>query len=620
MRWHRFRSKDRNPSDEAGSGSLMPPHVFVVGMSRSGTTLLATVLDAHPNVSMAYELLPGGLPPASRCADLLDAALQAVGNDDREVAQHLRTVDAGSLATFVRRAARTLVPPDHLAELFREYATNVEHALDSIQGRAHISRMVVERKRLAEATVTSGFKLNSPSIKEFDNAFEDARYVYILRDPRDVLVSHITNEFDRSVEEVAKSWNNYLDNFLKFKERNAGRATLVRYEDLVRQPESTIREAVSQIGLSFEPSMIDFVGSKASAHASRHSNAPNLAKGFFVSSVNRWAGRLEPGQIRRVEESCGEHMRSFGYRLAGMGPLTQVEDKRREKMAKAFAAKRKFYRDEYAHLVDLLSERGTNLTWVEAARGVPVSTDAVLIVRHDIDHDLDTALELARLESEKGIRGTYCVLHTAWYYGELGPQGYHHTDFVIESLLEIQRLGHEINLHNNFAVVGLREGVDPIALMEREIMALRSYGVDIRGTSTHGDQLCRELDFRNYELFAESVYEERGGPRTVEFEGNRVRLGDVSMGELGLEYEAYDLPRDEYLTDSGGRLRYKRHTRGRAGLRRNELESPPSDKAIVGLLTHPVWWDLSEKGGRELSEMVEKPEQWPSYVVGKEVE
>jgi hypothetical protein len=596
----------------------MPAYVFVVGMSRSGTTLLATVLDAHPSVSMAYELLPGGLPAASRCADLVDAALEAVGNDDREVAKHLGGMDAGSLATFVRRAARTLVPPDRLVELFREYAKSVDHPLDSIRGRAHISRMIVERKRIAEATVTAGFKLNSPSIKEFDKAFEDARYIYILRDPRDVLASHIANDFDRSVEEVAKSWNNYLENFLKFRERNAERAALVRYEDLVARPEATIREAVSHIGLPFEASMIDFVDSKASAHASQHSNAPNLAKGFFLSSVNRWVGRLEAGQVRHIEEACGEHMESFGHERAGVGPLAQVDDKRRQKMARAFGAKRKFYRDEYGQLLDLLSERGTNLTWVEAARGVEVSTDSVLIVRHDIDHDLDTAVELARLENERGIRATYCALHTAWYYGELGPQGYHHTDFLIDSLLEIQRLGHEINLHNNFAVVGLKEGLDPIALLEREVMALRSYGIDIRGTSTHGDQLCRELGFRNYELFAESVYEERGGPRTVEYEEHRIRLGDISMEALDLEYEAYDLPRDEYVTDSGGRLRYKRNTRGRGGLRRTELAVEPTYGTIIGALTHPVWWDLSKLGGRALSDLAEKPDKWPDHLRGNE--
>ena len=36
--------------------------IHVCGMSRSGTTLLTSMLDAHPGISMGYELLPAGLP------------------------------------------------------------------------------------------------------------------------------------------------------------------------------------------------------------------------------------------------------------------------------------------------------------------------------------------------------------------------------------------------------------------------------------------------------------------------------------------------------------------------------------------------------------------------------
>jgi hypothetical protein len=357
--------------------------------------------------------------------------------------------------------------------------------------------------------------------------------------------------------------------------------------------------------------MVDFVDSKASRQASQHNNARNLTQGFFSSRVNRWAGQLERADVARIEEVCGAQMSAHAYRRVQLGPLVPVEEKQRKKMAKAFGEKRKFYRDEYPRLLAFLQKDATNVTWIEAARGVEIATDTALIIRHDIDHDIDTAVELARWESENGIRATYCPLHTAWYYGELGPEGHRHTDFLVESLKEIQYLGHEINLHNNFAVLGLKAGIDPIALLEREILALRSYGIDVQGTSTHGDRLCRELSFRNYELFAESVYDERGGARTVEYEGNRIRLGDVSMAEFGLEYEAYDLPRDEYVTDSGGRLRYKRNTRGRGGHTRAELEPAPPYDWIIGVLTHPVWWNFAEEGDRELHDVVERPNEWP---------
>lgn len=65
-------------------------------------------------------------------------------------------------------------------------------------------------------------------------------------------------------------------------------------------------------------------------------------------------------------------------------------------------------------------------------------------------------------------------------------------------------------------------------------------------------------------------------------------LGERSMMDFGLLYEAYDFPRDLYITESGGRLRVRRSTRGRGGLYRNALHV--HYKKILGLTTHPIWW------------------------------
>ncbi len=163
---------------------------------------------------------------------------------------------------------------------------------------------------------------------------------------------------------------------------------------------------------------------------------------------------------------------------------------------------------------------------------------------------------------------------------------------MLDACREIQSLGHEINLHNNVAAIALRTGQDPIELLQQEIMFLRIHGINITGTSTHGDRICRELDFRNFELFSECVYEKRGGPRTVRHEEHSVELGTVSMRDLGLAYEAYDIPRDLYLSDSGGRLRTHTDTRGRGGKLRDQLGHLYPYAKIVGILTHPIWWDF----------------------------
>lgn len=49
-------------------------YVYPCGMFRSGTTLLATTLDSHPRISMAYELIPARVPPIPELIELIQTA------------------------------------------------------------------------------------------------------------------------------------------------------------------------------------------------------------------------------------------------------------------------------------------------------------------------------------------------------------------------------------------------------------------------------------------------------------------------------------------------------------------------------------------------------------------
>jgi hypothetical protein len=146
-------------------------------------------------------------------------------------------------------------------------------------------------------------------------------------------------------------------------------------------------------------------------------------------------------------------------------------------------------------------------------------------------------------------------------------------------------------LHNNLVVAALQDGIDPVAFLHEELEFFKSIGVAIHGSSSHGDRLCRELEFRNYEFFSETVWESRGGVRTIKHNGRELKLGQVSMQDFGLEYEAYDFPRDTYISESGGNFRTREETKGRGGMRRSELTGVRPGR-IVGVLTHPLWWNF----------------------------
>lgn len=208
-------------------------------------------------------------------------------------------------------------------------------------------------------------------------------------------------------------------------------------------------------------------------------------------------------------------------------------------------------------------------TTVAEMAAKPEAMDLIAL-RHDIDYDLDIALEMAFHEWKRGFRATYYLLPTADYWRK-------DPDFI-EKCLQLQDFGHEIGLHLNILVQWIKgETDDPAATLAEQIQRLRQRGVQITGVSTHGDSYCYQANLINHWIFAElrpddPLSEETGKsaegipepgvdkviryPASHDIQrdsGERLPLWSVSMRELGLAYDAVRVPFDAYYTDSGGK-------------------------------------------------------------------
>jgi hypothetical protein len=192
----------------------------------------------------------------------------------------------------------------------------------------------------------------------------------------------------------------------------------------------------------------------------------------------------------------------------------------------------------------------------------------VVALRHDVDHDLDLALEMGFWEHQRGCRASYYLLHTASYWRD---------ERLLEKCLQLQDFGHEVGLHLNVVAESVRGEIDDFEGRLAEVLErLRCGGVQVTGVSAHGDQVCYERGFANYWMFGELRPEDplttetgrsaEGVPvedfrfqlnhppsETLEREdGGRLALWSVSLAEYGVGYHAYHVPWDTYLSDSGG--------------------------------------------------------------------
>ncbi len=191
-----------------------------------------------------------------------------------------------------------------------------------------------------------------------------------------------------------------------------------------------------------------------------------------------------------------------------------------------------------------------------------------ILIRHDVDNDLDRSVAMAVLENEIGVKATYFILDTAPYFG----------NEMLPKLEVIQNLGHSIQWHNNSIAVWKQFPQNRIFdCVLKPVQFLRAHGFPVVGSASHGDALCRKHGFINYEVFSGTM-----GARTqeaVNFMQPDFEIPTIDPASINLQWEAYHVPYDEYYTESGGWWR--------------NIPDPDHVQNFNGriqILIHPQWW------------------------------
>lgn len=107
-------------------------------------------------------------------------------------------------------------------------------------------------------------------LDKIENIFPEASYIYIVRDGRDVATSYkdinttkIKSAFKpnlpNSIEEIAVEWdqnNSSIYSFLSSKGNK--KYTIIRFEDLLRYPESVLKQITNFLNIEFEENMTQY--------------------------------------------------------------------------------------------------------------------------------------------------------------------------------------------------------------------------------------------------------------------------------------------------------------------------------------------------------------------------
>jgi hypothetical protein len=292
------------------------PVPFVVGMNRSGTTLLRMMLDAHPELTIPPEthfvpaLIKACREPGARPEDALAAMKSArewgdFGFSDEEMLGRLR-------ATSMR-------PGPAVRTFYEAYMEE--------QGKS----------RWGEKTPTYVQRM-----KLIQRALPEARFVHVIRDGRDVALSVLDRTVrDLTAADIARRWQK------KIAKARADAPRLhhyveIRYEDLILDTEPVLRRVCEFIELDFDQAMLTYHERSGERLKEMERALPGDGRAQPLSverrmathamttkppsadRVARWRTQMSPEDRESFEQLAGGLLSELGYPV-GKGAVERAE-------------------------------------------------------------------------------------------------------------------------------------------------------------------------------------------------------------------------------------------------------------------------------------------------------
>ena len=143
--------------------------------------------------------------------------------------------------------------------------------------------------------------------------FKKSKYIFLIRDARDVILSYKQLKHHKAVdtEFAIWKWNDSIKQ-LKFLQKNT-EVLIIKYEDLVTNPTIEVNKVLVYLGLEENNELINLKSESSGMGVGEKEHHQNLNKPISSTSVGKWKEKLSVEDITLVEKRCSKIMKEFGY-------------------------------------------------------------------------------------------------------------------------------------------------------------------------------------------------------------------------------------------------------------------------------------------------------------------
>jgi hypothetical protein len=284
--------------DVLSSNDFYP--IFIVGPPRCGTTMLAVLLDRHSRISVPPEtqFFCGFIP-------------EVWGNKQPENREKI--VES---ALNYSRIADLGLKSDEVLLRFEHYTQTFPNLL-----RAILESYCINKNKSRPAEKTPRHLYHVPAIL---NAYPKAKIICIIRDGRDMVLSKLKAHWARAKNPrrfglFCNEWMDYVQAALKFaKYYSPDRFLIIKYEQILLEPERRLSEICKFIGEKFEPGQLD---PKISSHVVPDWEMNWKAKANSIldpTRIEAWRREADHLEIWAMNNMMGPLLKKTGYPDTGM--------------------------------------------------------------------------------------------------------------------------------------------------------------------------------------------------------------------------------------------------------------------------------------------------------------
>lgn len=237
-----------------GWGATAPDPIFVLGLPRSGSTLIEQILASHSQVEGTQEL-------ANIQRTVLDIQGHSLDDDNPRY-------------------------PGVLAQMTGEDFTRL--------GEGYMADTRVYRSE--RAFFIDKMPNNFRHVGLIHLMLPNARIIDVRREPMGCCFSNLKQlfaqgqEFTYSVDDIARYYRTYLDLMVHWDQALPGRILRVQHEDVIADLEGNVRRMLDHCGLDFEPACVDFHKTRRSV---RTPSSEQVRQPIFRDGLDQWR-KYEP--------------------------------------------------------------------------------------------------------------------------------------------------------------------------------------------------------------------------------------------------------------------------------------------------------------------------------------